>query len=942
MDMDYFNNDIIKAMKDGLVVTDTQQIVIYVNSGLVTLLGYSPEEIIGRKWLDFVPSEHYDMVHAAEERRSRGLSDRYEMVLCHKNGEQRDVLIDANPRFDQETGEFSGTIGFITDITEQNKDKLALHENRLHYQLLFEQSPIGVFHFDNTGKMFNCNENFVNIIGSPRKILEKINLFDLPDKKLVNELKNAINGYNGFYEGVYQSVTSGKSIPVKISISPLLDKDGKSFGCVGIVEDVTDQKQAEEAIKKKEAMHRKMLANIGDVIVIIDQDGICQYKSPNIEKLFGFKAKDMVGLSFCENIHPYDQSLARTFFNDILQTPERIRTIECRYRCHDESYRWIEFTGNNLLDDPDIQGVLGNYKDITNRKKATNKLKQKERFQNLLISMATQMINVPLGQVDEQINKMLGEIGRFSGLDRVYIFFNDYDRGVSINTHKWCADGIRSEIDNLQNVPLEHLSEIVELHQQGMPFIIPSVSNLPENDSIRMIVEPQGIQSLLIIPLISHGEYLGYVGFDAVREEIHFTETELNLMTVFAELIVNVGIRKNTDAERMALQNQLTHGLKMESVGRLAGGVAHDFNNMLGVILGHIELALLRTKDNHQLRSDLEEIQKAANRSAEITKQLLAFARKQTISPKKLNLNDTVDSMLNMLRRIIGENINLIWSPGKKIWHINMDPAQINQILANLCINARDAIEGVGRVTIETGLKTFDKKYCNEHPGFVPGEFAMLTVSDNGCGIDKDIKNKLFEPFFTTKEMGKGTGLGLATVYGIVKQNDGFINVYSEPGQGTTFNIYFPRHFSNEDTDCTDFEEKPAVAAGGNEIILLVEDEPSILNMTRLMLEENGYQVIPAASPLEAIKIAKDNPEIIDLVMTDVVMPEMNGRELAEQIKAFYPGIRFLFMSGYPAQVVSQQGMSDDKIVFVQKPFSMEDMTKKVREALSPLTNSEC
>jgi PAS domain S-box-containing protein len=330
MDMDYSNNDIIKAMKDGLVVTDTQQIVTYVNSGLVALLGYPPEEIVGRKWLDFVPPEHYDMVQAAEERRSRGLSDRYEIVLRHKNGEQRDVLIDANPRFDQETGEFSGTIGFVIDITEQNKDKLALHENRLNYQLLFEQSPIGVFHFDDTGKMFNCNDNFVNIIGSSRKILEKQNLFDLPDKKLVNELKNAINGYNGFYEGEYRSITSGKSIPVKVRVSPLLDKNGKSFGCVGIVEDVTAQKQAEEAIKKKEAMHRKMLANIGDVIAIIDRDGISRYISPNIEKLFGCKAKDMVGLSFCENIHPYDQSLAWDFFNDILQTPGRIGTIECR------------------------------------------------------------------------------------------------------------------------------------------------------------------------------------------------------------------------------------------------------------------------------------------------------------------------------------------------------------------------------------------------------------------------------------------------------------------------------------------------------------------------------------------------------------------------------------------------------------------------------------
>ncbi|MDZ7663771.1 MAG: ATP-binding protein [Desulfotignum sp.] len=231
----------------------------------------------------------------------------------------------------------------------------------------------------------------------------------------------------------------------------------------------------------------------------------------------------------------------------------------------------------------------------------------------------------------------------------------------------------------------------------------------------------------------------------------------------------------------------------MESVGRLAGGVAHDFNNMLGVILGHAEFALEKAEENHDLYADLKEIQTAARRSADLTKQLLAFARKQIIAPKMLDLNDTVESMLNMLRRLIGEDINLSWNPGKRLWPVKMDPSQIDQILANLCVNARDAIAGVGKLTIETGMKTFDPAYCAEHAGFIPGDFVMLAVSDDGCGMDKKTLNSLFEPFFTTKDVGKGTGLGLATVYGIVKQNNGFINVYSEPDHGTTFKIYLPR-----------------------------------------------------------------------------------------------------------------------------------------------------
>lgn len=248
--MNHFNEDIIKAMNDGLVLTDTHQTVIFVNPGFVALLGYAPEEIIGRKWLDIIPSENYDMVLEAERRRARGLSDRYEMVLQHKNGEEKEVLIDASPRFDKTTGEFSGTIGFVTDITQRKKDKLALQKNLLRYRLLFEQSPIGVFHFDNDGTIVDCNENFVTIIGSSREALMGLNMLGLPDKKLVKQLQNALNGYTGFYEGVYHSVTAEKFTPVKVYVSPLLDKDGRSFGCVGIVEDVTEQKQARDALRK--------------------------------------------------------------------------------------------------------------------------------------------------------------------------------------------------------------------------------------------------------------------------------------------------------------------------------------------------------------------------------------------------------------------------------------------------------------------------------------------------------------------------------------------------------------------------------------------------------------------------------------------------------------------------------------------------------------------
>ncbi|MDD3148712.1 MAG: ATP-binding protein [Candidatus Riflebacteria bacterium] len=375
-------------------------------------------------------------------------------------------------------------------------------------------------------------------------------------------------------------------------------------------------------------------------------------------------------------------------------------------------------------------------------------------------------------------------------------------------------------------------------------------------------------------------------------------------------------------------------------MGTLAGGVAHDFNNMLNVILGQTEFALERLPPDSPLREHLEEIQKAGQRSADLTRQLLAFARKQTIAPKAMNLNDIIDSMLKMLSRLIGEDIDLLWKPSADLGAVCVDPSQIDQLLANLVINARDAIGAKnGKVTIETHNVSFNDEYCAGHLGFSPGDFVMLGVSDNGCGINPDILPHLFEPFFTTKRIGKGTGLGLATVYGIVKQNQGFINVYSEPGQGTTFKIYLPLHDGQALPVAKQATEKPAT--DNKETILLVEDEPSILNISTMMLENFGYTVLTAETPEKAIKLASEHAGEIHLLMTDVVMPEMNGRELARKILALYPELKCLFMSGYTANVIAHHGVLDQDVFFIQKPFSMNDLADKVRETLDTRTRKD-
>jgi two-component system, cell cycle sensor histidine kinase and response regulator CckA len=432
---------------------------------------------------------------------------------------------------------------------------------------------------------------------------------------------------------------------------------------------------------------------------------------------------------------------------------------------------------------------------------------------------------------------------------------------------------------------------------------------------------------------LSHGKTWHGRMVNKRKDGSFFTEdaTISPVLDTSGEIVNYVAVKRDI-SESLKVEAQFLQAQKMESIGRLAGGVAHDYNNMLSVILGYSELAMEKLEPATSLHEDLVEIHTAAVRSAEITRQLLAFARKQTVAPVALDLNTAVEGMLKMLRRLIGEDIDLSWRPQPDLWPIEIDPSQLDQLLANLCVNARDAIDGVGRVTIETGMATFDNAYCADHFGFVPGDYVLLAVSDDGCGMNRETIDKIFEPFFTTKVVGQGTGLGLATVYGIVKQNKGFINVYSEPGKGTTFKIYLARHAAIP----LDIKKgRPAdLPEGHGENILVVEDEVSILKFAKRLLEELGYRVLDAKTPEQALKLAKGHPFDIDLLITDVVMPGMNGKELSGQLHQRFPKLKTLFMSGYTANVIAHRGVLDEGVQFIQKPFSKEGMANKVKEAL--------
>ncbi len=422
----------------------------------------------------------------------------------------------------------------------------------------------------------------------------------------------------------------------------------------------------------------------------------------------------------------------------------------------------------------------------------------------------------------------------------------------------------------------------------------------------------------------------GKIKYVNERRETTYDESGKPLLTFGT--VLDITERKHSEKEREKLQEQLTNVQKMESMGRLASGIVHDFNNMIVVILGFAELALEKMEQSHPLFTDLQEIFKAANRSANLTRQLLAFARKQMTVPKVLVLNELVEEMINMLNQLIGKDIDLAWLPDADLWQIKVDPVQIEQVLTNLCVNARDAIPGVGKITVETKNVALDEAYCAESSGVVPGDYVMLCIIDDGCGMDKETHNKIFEPFFTTKGEGQGTGLGLAMVYGIVKQNNGFISADSEPGEGTTFKIYLPRYTGKSQQ--IQKEGLLEQVRSGNETILLVEDMPALLEMITRIFKRQGYTVLAATTPSEAISLSRKYSGQIHLLVTDVVMPEMNGRYLANELLSRYLNLKILFMSGYTADVIDHMGMLAKGSLFIQKPFENKDLIAKVREVL--------
>jgi two-component system cell cycle sensor histidine kinase/response regulator CckA len=629
------------------------------------------------------------------------------------------------------------------------------------------------------------------------------------------------------------------------------------------IRNAIDRSHYFDQLRRSEERFRALVENLSDGITMLARDATVLYASPSTSRIVGYSAKELVGRSLFDFVHPEDVAQAMRLFSESLARPGVPVVSEYRYRTLDGSWRHLEAVTVSRLEQPSVRSVIATIRDISARKESEKDLVERERqFRALFDSALDAMV-------------LVGDDRKFLDANPAacLLFSTSRERLLTQMIDRFCPP---------EFAVAERWTEFIEAGEfkGDLTLRVDETSSRDIELSARAHVLP--------------GRHL----------------------LVFRDM-----------TERNELESRLRQAVKMEAVGRLAGGIAHDFNNLLTAILGSCELLGLELRSMPTAAEDLDEIRGAAMRAGALTRQLLAFSRRQVLSPKVLNLSSEVESLRRILSRLIGEDIDLTTRLDPDIGQIQADPSQLEQILLNLVINSRDAMPEGGTLVIETANTEPPDEWKNP-----PDRCVMLLVRDSGHGMDESVRAHIFEPFFTTKEIGKGTGLGLATVYGIVKQSGGFVTVETAPRQGATFRIFFPRVEGLADQ--TVRPTKLSFAAGGSETILLVEDEFAVRRLARRLLRQQGYTVLEAANGQEALRLASQQNGRIDLLLTDVVMPGMSGPELAGHLNREQPSMKVLYMSGYADDALGHHGILAEGMAFLQKPFTPHDLARGVREAL--------
>ncbi len=738
-----------------------------------------------------------------------------------------------------------------------------------------DQSPASVIFTDTSGTIEYVNERFTEVTGYA---------FDEAvgrTPRMLNSGQNSREQYASLWRAIRSGEVwrgelvnrrkNGELYWDSVSISPIRDANGMITHFLGSQEDITARKAAEDKIRESEERFRQLADHSQEVFFVATASlREMLYVSPAYEQIWGRSCESLYAnpQSFIDAISPEHRERVFSFISR-LQKGETAAPIEYEVVRPDGSRRWVL---NSAVPIRDASGFIyrmsGSVIDVTDRKDAENALTESEMRYRLLTEASFDGNVVSVNGIITEGNPGLAAITGYS-----------VEEFVGLPALALVADESKEMVRKRMEDGLEGVYEFVGLHRTGRKIL-----------------------------------------FEAAAKS-HVVDGQPGRITALRDI-----------TEKRNLENQFRQAQKMEAVGRLAGGVAHDFNNLLSVILTYSEMVAESLDPTDSRREDIEEILKASKAAASLTRQLLAFSRQQVIEPRVVSLNEVVGSADKMLRRLIGEDIELNSKLASSDCTTVIDPGQLEQVIMNLAVNARDAMPTGGKLTIETEVVDLDDSYARSHFPAVAGRFAMLAVTDTGTGMTAETRARIFEPFFTTKEAGKGTGLGLATVYGIVKQHNGFIWVYSELGHGTTFKLYFP---IVESAAPAAKASGPAVSLHGNEVILLVEDSAAVRAAARTVLLRYGYEVIEAPTGKAALAIAAKKQQRIDLLLTDVVMPEMSGRELAEEFDKVRPEAPVVFMSGYTDDAVVRHGILTASVAYLQKPFSGEALAGKLRSVLN-------
>ena len=650
------------------------------------------------------------------------------------------------------------------------------------------------------------------------------------------------------------------------------------------------ERESTRQLREREEHFRALIEHASDAILLLDKTGTVLFASESFEAVSGVSRETVIGHNAFTRVHPDDVDAMRARFEECVNNPGLRMAVEYRAQHADGSWRHREVTAVNRLDHPAVRAVVVNYRDVTRRKRG-----EAERAKLAAIV-----------QSSEDAYRSIFEESPI-GLAHVSL------QGRWLRANARLLEMLGYSLDELTTLTFVDIS-----HPDDTSQAVAAARAMLEGRQRTFAVEKRYRRK--------DGSYLW------VRLHTSLYRDAGGDPRYFVTSAEDISTRKAADEERALLEEQFRQAQKMEAVGRLAGGVAHDFNNLLTAIIGYSELALDEPTATGTVRRDLEEIHKAAQSAAGLTRQLLAFSRRQMLQPQTLDVNDVIRRIESLLRRLIGEDVELVTRLSSVLASVHADPTQIEQIIVNLVVNSRDAMPHGGRVIIETADIDVDADYVAQHRGATVGPHIMVAVTDTGVGMDDVTMKRLFEPFFTTKERGRGTGLGLATVYGIVQQSGGSIWVYSELGQGTTFKILLPAVArASRDTD------EPVTALHslrGSETILVVDDQPEVRAIAREALARQGYLVLEAGSPSDALAVIERTNGTVDLLFTDVVMPQASGRTLALRLSARWPLLKVIYTSGYADAAIVQDSIIAPSLAFLPKPFTARALVTKVREVL--------